>query len=192
VLGDSLSAWAFAPGSACGSASGTWPRVLAAMDSGLTLVHNGGVPGNTTSQMLARMQHDVLAYHPDVLFVLGGTNDVADDFAVSKTVANIRRIAQTATADGIEVVLLTVPPNDAMRGWELTRLREINAELLALGRAQGIVVVDVYAALASAGGRLPTAYAAADRLHLNLRGEATLAATVYAALTAPPARGLAR
>ena len=87
---------------------------------------------------------------------------------------------------------MTVPPNDAMRGWELTRLREINAGVLALGSAQGIVVVDVYAALASAGGRLPTAYAAADRLHLNLRGEATLAATVYAALTAPPARGLAR
>ena len=186
MLGDSLSVWAFAPHAARASTTGAWPSVLAGLDGDLRLVHNAGVPGNTTAQMLARLRRDVFAYHPDMLFVLGGTNDAGDDFAVSTTVANLRRIVEAAKAQGIEVVLLTIPPNNAIRCSELARLRETNAALIALGKTEGITVVDVYSALATASGRLPAAYVAADRLHLSARGEEVVAATVYERLTAAP------
>ena len=186
VLGDLLSVWVFAPHGTRASTSGAWPSLLAGMDSDLKLVHNAAVPGNTTTQMLARLRRDVFAYHPDVLFILGGTNDVGDDCAVSRTVANLRKIVEAARARGIEVVLLTIPPNNAIWSSELARLRQTNAALIALGRTEGITVVDVYSALASASGRLPAAYVAADRLHLSTHGEQVVAATVYERLTAAP------
>ncbi len=186
ALGDSLSVWAFPPHSARPSATGAWPGLLAALDTNLTLLHDAGVPGNTTSQMLARLRRDVFAYHPDMLFVLGGTNDVGDGYAVSTTIADLRKIVEAARAQGIEVVLLTIPPNNAIRCSRLARLRATNAAIIALGRAEGVTVVDVYSALVSAGGRLPAAYVAADGLHLSLLGEKVVAATVYARLTAPP------
>jgi lysophospholipase L1-like esterase len=145
-------------------------------------VHNAAVPGNTTAQMLARLRKDVLAYHPDILFVMGGTNDVGYGLAGSTTVTNIRRIVDTAKAQGIEVVLLTIPPNNDIPCRSVPKLRKTNVALKALGVAEGIDVIDVYAALATPSGRLPSAYAAADHLHLTLRGEAVVAATVYAAL----------
>jgi len=185
ALGDSLSAWAFAPGTRQPSKTGSWPTLLSSTDGNLKLLHNAGVPGNTTAQMLARFKRDVLSYHPDMLLILGGTNDVGYGVAVSTTVGNIRRIVESAKAHGIEVVLLTIPPNNDISTSKLSRLRQTNRALIQLGRAEGITVVDVYAALASASGRLPAAYAAADHLHLTRRGEAVLAAAVYAQLTRP-------
>ena len=114
------------------------------------------------------------------------SEDAGDDFAVSTTVANLRKIVEAARAQGIEVVLLTIPPNNALRSSRLARLRQTNTALIALGKADGITVVDVYTALASADGRLPGAYAAADGLHLSTRGEEIVAATIYAQLTAAP------
>ncbi|MGD0018971.1 MAG: GDSL-type esterase/lipase family protein [Candidatus Limnocylindrales bacterium] len=192
VLGDSLSVWAFAPRATRGSTSGAWPSLLAARDGDLTLLRNAAVPGNTTTQMLARLRRDVLAYHPDVLFVLGGTNDVGKNYAISATVGNLRRIVEAAKAQGIEVVLLTIPPNNQISAGQLKRLRSINAALIRLAAAEDVAVVDVYAALASANGRLPRAYVAADGLHLSQRGEAVVAATVYARLTAPAPNSAAR
>ena len=186
VLGDSLSIWAFAPRATRGSTSGAWPSLLAARDGDLTFLHNAAVPGDTTTQMLARLRRDVLAYHPDVLFVMGGTNDVGSGYSVATTVGNLRKIVEIAKARGIEVVLLTIPPNNAIRGYELKRLRAIDSALIGLGKAEGITVVDAYAALA-ANGRLPRAFVAADGLHLSMRGQQVLAAAVYARLNPPPA-----
>jgi lysophospholipase L1-like esterase len=185
ALGDSLSVWSFTPGSRRLIRAGAWPYLLAALDPDLRLVHNAGVIGNNTSQMLGRLSRDVFAYHPDVLFVLGGTNDVGENFAVSTTVGNVRKIVRAAKARGIEVVLMTLPPSNSTSTSQLKRLRQTNAALIALGRAEGITVVDVYAALVTSSGRLIRADAATDGLHLNVRGEQVIAQTVFAAVTAP-------
>jgi len=190
VLGDSLSVWAFASHGTRASTTGAWPSLLAGMDSDLKLVHNAGVPGNTTTQMLARLRRDVFAYHPDILFVLGGTNDAGDDFAVSTTVANLRKIVEAARAQGIEVVLLTIPPNNALRSSRLARLRQTNTALIALGKADGITV-------STSTRRLLGRRTASRGLRRRRRsapehaGEEIVAATIYAQLTAAPAPQLA-
>lgn len=65
---------------------------LASVLSGqqLRLVRNAGIGGNTTAQMLARVQADVVAYAPAYCIVLGGTND--SSVAVSVTQANLTAI----------------------------------------------------------------------------------------------------
>jgi lysophospholipase L1-like esterase len=185
VLGDSLSTWAFAPGFTHPS-DNAWPRLLAALDPDLMLLHNSAVPGNTTAQMLARFRQDVLAYRPDVLFVMGGTNDVANGRPTSTTVANLRTIVESAKAAGIRVVLLTIPPNDGFGKNQLKKLRSINAALKRVGASERIAVVDAYQAVATSSGWLRKSCMAYDRLHLSQRGEEAVAAAVYERLSARP------
>jgi lysophospholipase L1-like esterase len=181
VLGDSLSYWAF-PQSSSRPSAAAWPYVLDSLASDLVLVHNSSVPGNTTSQMLARLKRDVFAYHPDVLFILGGTNDVSFDWPVATTVANLRAIIRSAKARGIEVVVLTVPPSNQLYSHEVRRLLQVNGGLKRVAAAEGVRVIDVFAALTNGNNYLPNAYVARDHLHLTVRGERVVAETVCQAL----------
>lgn len=177
VLGDSLSAWAFAPGSSSPTTSGTWPSLLAEEDPSLVLVKNSGVPGNTTGQMLDRLQHDVLDYNPDLLFILGGTNDIGLDRPEASILATIRQIVDGAKAHGVAVVLLDVPPSVGLATCRSAKL-QLNTDLATLARAEGIPFVDDFAALATPDGDLAVEYAAADGLHLSQSGEKALADAV--------------
>ena len=187
VLGDSLSAWSFAPGGAHPTAIGLWPTVLAAEDPGLVLANNAGIPSNTTSQMLSRLRRDVLDYNPDLLFVFGGTNDVGQGFEISTTLANIREIVETAKGRGITVVLLTLLPVNDDYEYRNEARRQINAALASLAEQDGILLVDSGAALSTWDGHLAPEYAAYDGLHLSQRGEQALAEAVYMALHPPAA-----
>jgi lysophospholipase L1-like esterase len=182
ALGDSLTAWAFAPGSWYVHRSAAWPSVLSTMDPALTLLHNAGVPGNTTAQMVARFRADVLAYHPDLLIVLGGTNDVGKHWSGSVTVSNLRTIVRRAKAAGIDVVVMTIPPNNLLCPSELRALRNTNAALVSMAEAEGVPVVDIYATLVGSGGRLPRTYAAVDGLHLTESAEKAIAERVLTEL----------
>ncbi len=189
VLGDSLSAWSFEPGSFRSSGQGAWPYLLASMDPGLKLLHNAAVPGNTTSQMVWRFRRDVLAYEPDLLFVLGGTNDVELHWPVESTVADVRAIVRAAHAHGIEVVLLTIPPNNRLYSYERSWLRQTNAALRTMAAREGVLVVDSYSALVTSAGTLARCYAAADGLHLTKSAEQVIAREVYAAMHPQPESG---
>jgi lysophospholipase L1-like esterase len=151
-------------------------------------VNNAGIPGNTTSQMLSRLGRDVLAYKPDLLFVMGGTNDIGLDMSIANAVANIRRIVDTARANGITVVLMTVPPVDGDYAYRTANRAEYNADLATLAGQEGIMLVDVFSALVTEDGSLVPGYAAFDGLHLSQLGEQAVAETVYLSLhpTVPP------
>lgn len=84
----------------------TWGNALSGMR--FNVLNNAGIAGNTTTQMLARIATDVLAYKPKICTVMGGTNDTDTDPVV--VVPNLRSIYQTLTAAGIYVVALAVLP----------------------------------------------------------------------------------
>lgn len=73
VLGDSLTEQGDAPGG--------WVSLLAAevgarLPPPAPLIVNSGVSGDRSPDMLARLERDVLAYHPDVVLINCGVNDV--------------------------------------------------------------------------------------------------------------------
>jgi GDSL-like Lipase/Acylhydrolase family len=92
---------------------------------------NRGVAGNTTDQMLARFQTDVIDLHPDVVHIMGGGNDVNDedwpefDECGIDTCENYNAMAEMANAAGIRVIFGT----PAGIGSE-TENEEIDVELL--------------------------------------------------------------
>jgi lysophospholipase L1-like esterase len=181
VLGDSLSAWVVEPGSYRASTRGSWPDRLEALDPELTLVRNAGVPGDLTYQMLPRIGN-TLGSRPDVLFILGGTNDVAHHVRDSVVIENIRQMVIEAKRRGATVVLLTIPPNNQANAADRRHYRTINEGIRALGDEQRVQVVDLYTALATPSGDLPRAFVAADGLHLSPAGAQAIAEVVFRAL----------
>jgi lysophospholipase L1-like esterase len=88
--------------------------------SDIFFVSNAGIGGNTTTQMLARFQTDVVALSPDVVFIMGGTNDVLNTVPtpIGEFMSNMKSMIDIARANGImPVVLLAAPcgPTTAMQ-----------------------------------------------------------------------------
>ncbi len=92
----------------------------------ITLIHNPSgtfaVPGCQTRDMVARLP-DVLASTVDVVFVMGGTNDVSAGVGYATITANLDTIFQTLTAAKKYVAAYTITPRKT--GSDLTSAQRI-------------------------------------------------------------------
>jgi lysophospholipase L1-like esterase len=167
ALGDSLTAWPNTP----------WPSRLDAEDPNLRLIKNVGIPGNTTAQMRARLTTDVYPYSPNVLFVLGGTNDLGYGISGSATIANLRAIIVGAKSHKINVVLLLVPPDSYPS--MASKINSLNAAIIDLANSQRILYVDIHAPLANSAGTYFAKYTS-DGLHFTDLGAQVVANTIRA------------
>ncbi|TDN70422.1 GDSL-type esterase/lipase family protein [Paraburkholderia sp. BL10I2N1] len=117
-FGDSITAstsWA--------SADGIWYQSTGYAETSIRMagpkyqfVRNAGIPGNTTAQMLARVQSDVIAYAPDVVLFMGGTNDITSGMtgaAMASMMNNIEKIILRLLNANIMPVLVTPPVRNA-------------------------------------------------------------------------------
>jgi lysophospholipase L1-like esterase len=150
------------------------PWATVAASASVDFVRNAGVPGNTTAQMLARLNHDVLAYNPDVVTLMGGTNDRAQGVPLRTAMAHLRTIITRLENAGARVVLMTIPPNTgSVAAW--------NAAIRSLADSEGVPCADIYSVLANAhGGWLPGL--TTDGVHPTAAGYARMAPVIAAAL----------
>jgi lysophospholipase L1-like esterase len=127
--------------------------------------------------MRSRLSADVLAYKPDVLFVMGGTNDLAAGVSQATIIANLRAIVTTAQSHGIHVFLLTIPPDSypAM----VSRVNSLNGAIVSLGTSLKVRVTNIHRPLASSAGTYIARYTS-DGLHLSSLGAQVVANTIYA------------
>lgn len=74
---------------------------------------NRGISGQTTPQMLLRFRQDVIDLNPKVVLILAGTNDIAGNtgpMTLEQIMANLKSMAEIATANKIQVILCSVLP----------------------------------------------------------------------------------
>lgn len=72
-----------------------------------------GISGQTTSQMLLRFQHDVVALKPKLVIINAGTNDIAQNTGIYDpdfTFNNIKAMADIAQHNGIKVIIASLLP----------------------------------------------------------------------------------
>jgi lysophospholipase L1-like esterase len=168
ALGDSLTAW---------PEGDPWPTRLDAEDARLRLAHNAGIPGNLTSEMLARLNKDVFAYNPSVLFILGGTNDLGRNVSSATAIANLKSIIIAAKAKKIRVYLITLPPESppgSVKG-----INSFNASLLNLANAFRVVLINIHDVLSTSTGVYQSKYTT-DGIHFTSLGAQVVANTIYA------------
>ena len=131
-----------------------------------------GVSGQNTTQMLTRFQKDIVALNPQVVVIMGGTNDLAQGVSKEDIVSNISAMAQMASEAGIKVILCTVTPcnesysrlsNPKTKGAHIITL---NGMLQDVATANGYTWCDYWSALVADDGlALHPNYCLYDRLH---------------------------
>lgn len=136
-----------------------WAKTDPALFTGGTV--GRGLSGQTSPQILLRFYQDVIALHPRVVHIMIGTNDIAGNTGPTSALAyqqNIRAMADLARANGIAVVLGSIPPADRM-SWRpavkpAPQIAALNAWLRGFAAERGLVFADYHTALAGPNGEL--------------------------------------
>jgi len=119
-----------------------------------------GISGQTSYQMLVRMQSDVIALHPEMVFLLVGTNDVANNngpISDEHFMDNIRSMCELASLHGIRPMICSILPHRAFR-WnhDITgvaeRIDRLNVMLKDYAESKGYTYVDYNAVMRAADG----------------------------------------
>ncbi len=148
-------------------------------------VFNRGQPGEQASRALTRFIDTFVADAPDVVVLMEGYNDVAQNSdavaGIANAIGGINELAGEARRRGARVFICTLAPGRPGR-IEIPRstLDFINTRLRQIAQSQGAVLVDVFNAL------LPevNANVSIDGLHLTPLGYRRVAETVFASIRA--------
>ena len=149
-----------------------------------------GIGGQTTPQMVLRMMADVVHLKPRFVHIMAGTNDIAGNtgkMTRAQSYDNFRMMTQIARANGIGVILASVPPADHFP-WRpgldvVGPIREINAWLQAHAKAERLTWVDYTRALGDANGAMKPGLAY-DGVHPTEAGYDAMAAVIAPILKA--------
>lgn len=149
---------------------------------------NRGIAGQTTAQILGRLEPHVLSLHPDVVVLQAGSNDLKTvslfpeitEEIVENCIGNLRAITESITASGGTVVLTTVFPHGKIplqrrpffdrRVAEATR--RVNDGIRTMAGPK-VIIMDCDTILAETDGFIRPEYSR-DLLHLTPAGYAAL------------------
>lgn len=107
ILGDSLSY-------GTGAKEGEDYPTLLAKTTGWQII-NKGIPGDTSADALARLPALLTEYHPQLLIVELGGNDLLHQVPQSQIAANLTAILALAKAQNIQMVLMAIPEFNALK-----------------------------------------------------------------------------
>lgn len=138
-------------------------------------VKNLGRSGDTTAALLDRFDQDVLPFHPKILIIAGGINDIRDGTEASQIINNLCEIKQKCLARNITPVFVTLSPINPQKIAMI-----LGAPLPPQWRSQWEAVnnwilnqpntVDTVSLLSNAQGLLPERLSA-DGLHPDSEGK---------------------
>lgn len=152
------------------------------------IVRNAGIGFNRSSQMLARMDADVLAFESQAVDVMGGTNDIyLDNASADAVINNLRQIYERLVAAGRYVRAYTILPRGGagasmtLGQRVLTVNRWIMSYWVARSGGEAIDVYGPYADHASTTGA-PLTNVTDDQIHPNNRGAYLIAERIASRL----------
>jgi lysophospholipase L1-like esterase len=146
-----------------------------------------GIAGQTSVQVAARFQSDVIALHPDAVHILVGSNDLTAAWVPQTTWNAFSSMIAAAKAAGIAVYIGTVPPwgagpladsVDPDYAARNIRVKTLNAWLTA---QPGVTVIDYYSMLVGGDGLYNPAMTT-DGIHPDAAGYAVMTPAALQAL----------
>lgn len=157
---------------------------------------NRGISGQTTSQMVMRLQQDVLDLHPAAVVILAGINDIAQNqgpISLQDIEANLQSMILRSKAAGVRVIMTSVLPA-ADFPWRkgldpAPKVQQLNAWLSAFCAQNQVAYVDYYTSMADANGGMKPGLSS-DGVHPTADGYAIMEplaeAAIEKALASPP------
>jgi lysophospholipase L1-like esterase len=149
---------------------------------------NRGISGQTTSQMLLRFRNDVINLQPDVVVILAGINDIAENtgpIPLKDIFGNIVSMSQLAKANGIKAILCSVLPaydfpwHTGLKPSE--KIIMLNGMIKSYCEKNNIPYVDYYFAMVDKRKGLDKKYSE-DGVHPNLAGYKVMESVVKEAI----------
>jgi len=134
---------------------------------------NKGISGQTTVEMLSRFQKDVINVKPQLVVILAGINDIAQNsgYISNDDIAkNISEMGLMAKKHNIKVVICSVLPVTAI-SWNSKvknpnqKIIDLNSKLLKFANTQGFLYLDYYSSFKDELNILTY-----DGLHPNKKG----------------------
>ena len=153
-----------------------------------------GIGGNTTRDMLARLDRDVISKKPTWMTLNSGIND-SPRMELEEFSANLAKIVDQATAAGIKVILITttIGSGENLESTEVAKRATFAEAFRKLGKERGLIVVDMNTVMArelterkkeGVKGLLLTY----DGTHLNGLGNQIMAGEVLRGMGVPDAK----
>jgi acyl-CoA thioesterase-1 len=149
------------------------------------VVVNDGLSGETAVDGAARLPTELSRYHPQVLLLLEGVNDLHGPVGQNgfpPAISALRSMIHEAKAAGAQVVVGTLPPAvpGALFPSTVALIEPFNAELMPMALESGALVVDLHSAF------LPdvATWIGPDGLHLSVAGYQKLAQVFLASIQA--------
>ena len=170
------------------SITDSWPAL-----GGDFFVRNGlvgrGISGQTTAQMVVRFGAEVIDLKPSIVHILAGTNDIAenlDPYDFDQTTRNFRAMTDMARANGIRVIMGSVPPATSFswrpeRGNPSPLILALNDWIYKHCKANGFAYADYWHLLADTDGGLKPELGL-DSVHPNAAGYTVMEAATLSAI----------
>lgn len=156
-------------------------------------VYDEGVSGNTSADLVARLDPDVIALKPSLVTIMIGTNDVRQNVPLSTYTANLTTLITSILAVHGKVLLLSPPPHgrDTIKSTDpINNKTDTIATILdSLSKQYNCYYYDMNSAFKNAGSPNPTAASmirnfanfpsAPDGIHLTPAGMTFVAANIF-------------
>ena len=142
-----------------------------------------GICGNTSKNMLDRIDNDVLNHNPDIMFFMGGLNDIwLNQSSVEEYKNNITNILDKAKENNTRVFLLnlTVIGEDIESSMN-KQIDSYNEFLSTITQERHITLIDVNSAIKNEilkENKPNENVLTTDGVHLNKKGNTILADTI--------------
>jgi lysophospholipase L1-like esterase len=149
---------------------------------------NRGIGGQTTPQILLRFRQDVIALKPDIVVILAGTNDLAENTGPTSLEAiedNLKSMVDLARKNGVRPILASVLPAAAYP-WRpeirpIDKILALNQWMKEYAETEGIGYLDYYSAMVTDQHGLKPELSG-DGVHPNEAGYAIMASLVTDAI----------
>jgi len=152
-----------------------------------------GVGGNTTRDMLARLEKDVISKKPTWVTVNSGINDSGKKITVEEFSSNLREIVERSLQAGIKVILMTTTIGGGENLESKSSLERLHYcyEFKKLAKEKGLILVDLNAMMSNALLAIREREPAKglkltfDGTHLNGLGNQLIATEILRTLNVP-------
>ncbi|MCG1013264.1 hypothetical protein JT739_11745 [Tepidanaerobacter sp. GT38] len=156
----------------------SWVNILNS-EKGFNII-NKGINGDTLEGMLKRFYGDVAAYRPDLVIIMGGTNDAFNGFSLSSMENNLKNIVKKALDTGIRPIIgIPLPVDEPAVEEKLCKFREFVREYCC---DKNIAYIDFYTPLVGSNGRIKEEMDF-DGIHPNKQGYRAMAIEAYKILS---------
>jgi lysophospholipase L1-like esterase len=139
---------------------------------------NAGINGDTTDGMLRRLNRAAATEKPDAIIVWGGINDLGASRAAWEIMENLAKIYDACRVFGSTPIACTIAPTRRTS----PKMKQLNDMIRAHTAEKGILLADLYPALADAEGNLRQEYSD-DGAHLTPEGYRRVAETILPSIT---------